>query len=309
MSLDDDQQGFCLTSDDRHLPADDTLKTESIYPYARKSIKAIDFIKIVIQDTRLRRAPVIKNIEVWGFPSFKNPRSDIELIHRLLSPATKNPVKDSARILQEITEVSFNIPEEFIDAITNDLLVMPFVLPSGNVIDETTLQKHNRHEECYGRLPSDPFTGLIYTSESQPKFDSSLKFRLDEFKMKNSHEIEVKQSGRTLGTKQSEPVASTSGYATNGHISKKIKLSETTSDLDTLISSIYKNNQVSIFTKPKDTRIEENRWKCCVESSTNVYRISTCSHVFCKTCLMKLKKICGNCEKPFESKDVMKVNA
>jgi U-box domain len=307
LSLNDEQQGFCLSSDDRRTFIDESLKTESIYPYARKSLKGIDEVQIVIQDTRLRRAPVIKKVEVWGFPSARNSPSDVDLIHRLWNPTKPKEVLKIPAI--NSPEISFNIPDEFNDAITQDLLVMPFVLPSGNVIDETTLEKHKRHEESYGRLPSDPFTGLVYTPDTQPKFDSALKVRLDEFKMRNSHEIEIKQSGRTLGKKHEDPVPSSSGYnATNGHISKKIKLSESSSDLDTLINEIYKNNQVSIFTKPKDTRIEENRWKCCQENSLNFYRITSCNHVFCKTCLIKLKEVCRNCEKSFESKNVIKIN-
>lgn len=314
VTLNDEHQGFCLTSDDRRATTDESLKTELIYPYARKSIKGIDFIKIVIQDTRLRRAPVIKKLEIWGYPSAKNSRDDIQLIHRLLSSpkATATQVKIPEVSSNTTDDVSFNIPDEFVDAITQEILVMPFVLPSGNVIDETTLEKHNRHEETYGRLPSDPFTGLIYTANSQAKFDSALKVRLDDFKMKNSQEIEIQQSGRTLGKKPDEPVASTSGYnATNGHISKKIKFNESSNlDLDTLISSIYRNKQVSIFTKPKDTRIEENRWTCCKckTNATSFYRITNCNHVFCKPCLIQLKEICGDCEKPFESKDVIKIN-
>jgi hypothetical protein len=308
ISISDEHQGFCLKLHDHLETPDDTLKTESIYPYARKSTRDIDFLKIVIQDTKLRRAPVIKKIEVIGLPSVKNSSEDKELIAKLWNPEKSSKVQvKSLENLPSSTETPFDIPEEFLDAITHELLVMPFVLPSGNTIDETTLQKHNNHEETYGRLPSDPFTGLIYTSDSQPKFDSALKVRLDEFKMRNSQEIEVKQSGRTVGKTTHEPVASTSGY--NSHISKKIKLSGT-SNLDDLISSIYRNNQVSVFTKPKDTRVEENRWKCCkcLEFSSIFYRISSCCHTFCKPCLLKLEKICGSCSQSFESSDVEKIN-
>lgn len=318
ISLEEDHQGFCLKSHERQNSPEESLKTEVIYPYARKSVYDIDFLKIVIQDTRLRRAPVIKKIEIFGFPSRKNSSKDVELIHRLLNPATStiNP-KNSKPLppenLKDSTELFFNIPEELLDAITNELLVMPYVLPSGNMIDETTLEKHKKHEETYGRLPSDPFTGIIYTSENQPKFDSALKFRLDDFKMRNSQQIEIKLSGRTLGKRKCELFPSTSGMnmynAANGHISKKIQLTSNSSNLDELIKSIYQNNQVSVFTKPKDSKIEENRWKCCKceEISSNFYRITKCNHMYCKPCLLKLEKACGSCDKSFESKDVLKV--
>lgn len=188
---------------------------------------------------------------------------------------------------------------------------MPFILPSGSVIDESTMEKHNRHEETYGRLPSDPFTGLIYTSDSYPRFNESLKARLDEFKLKNSHELEVKKSGRTLG-KTKEPVASTS-YASSEHVSKKIKFNGGPSnDLDSIISSIYRNNQVSVFTRPKEVVPETtSSWscsKCQSMSSAGLYKISECGHSFCKSCLLLLNSRCSTCHKTFASKDVAKIN-
>lgn len=152
-------------------------------------------------------------------------------------------------------------------------------------------------------------SGLIYTPDSQPRFNESLKARLDEFKLRHSHEIDVKQSGRTLGGK-AEPRPSTSGYVANSHVSKKIKLSETSSNLDSLISSIYENNQVTIFTKPKDPKVDSRQKcnKCGLEATTSFYQISPCNHVFCKPCLLQLESSCGDCKKPFESKDVSRVN-
>lgn len=260
----------------------------------------------------MRRAPVLKKIEVWGFPSFKNTREEISNINRLFkgSQKSQNPSIE-LRTESPEAEQSFNIPEDYLDSITHDLLVMPYILPSGNIIDETTMEKHNRHEESYGRLPSDPFTGLVYSAEHQPKFNESLKVRLDQFKLRNSHEIEVKRSGRVLG-KKIEPVASTSSYS-NGHVSKKIKLKgSASSDLDSLISSIYKNNQVSIFTKPKEKSATDRQGMCSkcktTSSSQGFYRISSCPHIYCKPCLLQLASVCAACETPFQSKDVVKFN-
>lgn len=315
VALNDDQIGFCLKTEDCTESIDESLKVETIYPYARKSVQSISVIKILIQSTVLGRAPVLKKLEVLGVPSFRNRKDEIGEIHRLLK-ITQAQVNNSIvleRKIPEAVDLGFNIPEEFLDAITNDLLVMPFILPSGNVCDESTIGRHNKHEETYGRLPSDPFTGLVYTSDHQPKFDEPLKVRLDEFKLKNSHQIEIKQSGRTVGKKQEPAAASTSGYIANGHVSKKIKLNGSSSqDLDSIISSIYRNNQVSIFTRPKDSRVEENRWTCCMCTSStplNCYRVNPCGHLFCKPCLVKLKSSCGVCEASFESKDVTKVNS
>lgn len=311
VSLSDDQNGFCLTAGDASEQAEESFKVDSIYPYARKSIKSASTIKILIQDTKLRRAPVLKSIELWGLPSFRNPRSDIKTIHSLWN--FKEPSARVPKCLEsssDDSDSSFVIPEEFLDSITHALLVMPYILPSGNIIDESTLEKHNKHEATYGRLPSDPFTSLPYTRDNQPKFNEVLKARLDLFKLQNSNELEVKKSGRTLGREVPASVASTSGYHGNGHVSKKIKLtSSSSSDLDSLISSIYKNNQVSIFTQPRETRLEQSRCcNCTASSSLDFYRISICSHTFCKPCLLQLNSSCGLCQTTFQSKDVKKLN-
>lgn len=314
VTLNEDHIGFCLRAEDVKEATDELLKEETFYPYIRRNnLQSVQIIKLVIQDTVLRRAPVLKKIEVWGFPSYKNSKAESQYILKLWRGIKENedhPESEEEDSLQA-TEQTFNIPEEFLDSITNDLLVMPYILPSGNVIDETTMSKHNRHEEIYGRLPSDPFTGVIYTSDHQPKFHDVLKSRLDEFKLRNSDEIEVKQSGRTLGRKVPLPVACTSSfYSSKDHISKKIKLNSTAStDLDSLISSMYENKQVSVFTKP--AQIIKERLTCCkckTDITANLYRISKCSHLICKTCLLQQDLICGICRLPFQSKDVIKEN-
>lgn len=312
VALSDGEIGFCLKADGKDEVIDEPLKVDTIYPYARKSVRSVSTIKILIQDTHMRRAPVLEKLQVWGVPSFRCSLEEIADINRLLKGSERSPDDDDGveRELPEADE-SFNIPEEFLDSITHELLVMPYILPSGSVIDESTKEKHNKHEESYGRLPSDPFTGMVYTSDTQPKFNESLKARLDEFKLRNLNEIEVKNSGRTVGTKH-KPIASTSGSISNGHVSKTIKLSESSSsDLDTIISSIYKNNQISIFTRPKEPNSEDSNQRTCSKcktSASDFYQISSCSHLFCKPCLLTLNSTCETCKTLFESKDVVKIN-
>lgn len=312
--LKEHETGFCLKSPDFQGSLDESLKVDNIYSYAKKSVQSIKVLKITIIDTNLRRPPVIKKIEVWGSPSRENAKDDVATIRRLwFVPEAKAAAQDlgvtSDGSRGDNNDI-FQVPEDFLDSITNELLVMPFILPSGNIIDESTMEKHNKHEEIYGRLPSDPFTGLTYTIDSFPKFNESLKARLDEFKLKNSHELDVKESGRTLGKKK-EPVASTS-YATSEHVSKKIKFNGGSNDLDSIISSIYRNNQVSVFTRPKVVAPETtNQWsclKCQTMTSAGLYKISECGHSFCKSCLLLLNSVCDICNKTFSSKDVAKVN-
>lgn len=313
ISLGEEEIGFCLKTESTQELIDERLKVENIFPYATKSARNVTVIKILIQDTKMKRAPVLKSIEVLGVPSFRCSLDDIADINRYLinSQNTQDKTEVINRDFPEADE-SFNIPEEFLDAITHELLVMPYILPSGSVIDESTMKKHNEHEESYGRMPSDPFTGMIYTYDSKPRFNESLKFRLDEFKLRNSEEMEVAISGRTVGTKRHHEASASNSGTSSGHISKKIKFYESSSsDLDSLIGSFYKNNQVSVFTK-EDQSCESNEekqrecGKCKTKDQMGLYIINLCSHIFCKPCLLQMNSRCEVCKITFKSKDVEK---
>lgn len=302
--LSDEHQGFILKiADNNDIQAN--LKEFRINPRFYRELRGINKIQILILDTWMKRAPAIKKLEFWGEFSSSNSKEEIEEISRLINESIKEieSQKSNSEFNQDSINEGFKIPEDFLDAITHELLTMPYILPSGAVVDETTLEKHKRNEESYGRLPSDPFTGVYYTSESQPKFDTSLKMRLDEFKLRHSHEIEVKNSGRTVGRK--EPPCQPSTSTAVNHISKKIKLSKESS-LDELIQSIYKNNQISNFTTPKSSQESSSEICCGCKNNSNLYKITTCDHLFCKDCLIKLNSTCGVCKISFKNENVMK---
>lgn len=63
---------------------------------------------------------------------------------------------------------SLSIPEDFLDQITQEVMLLPMLLPSGVSVDSTTLEEHQKSEATWGRAPNDPFTGVPFTSTSQP---------------------------------------------------------------------------------------------------------------------------------------------
>lgn len=71
------------------------------------------------------------------------------------------------------------VSEKFLDALTQEVMVLPMRLPSGQHVDRSTIDRHNAEEFKWGRPPSDPFTGVPYTNTQQPVFDSKLKMELD----------------------------------------------------------------------------------------------------------------------------------
>ena len=94
------------------------------------------------------------------------------------------------------TSLIDNVPAEFIDPITFNIMTVPILLPSGNTIDNSTLAKHIANEENWGRQPSDPFTGILLGSKVVP--NTALKYRIDRFLL--SADINVDEFGRTVGS-------------------------------------------------------------------------------------------------------------
>lgn len=76
--------------------------------------------------------------------------------------------------------------------------IFPTVLPSGKVVDQSTIDKHSEEEAKWGRLPSDPFTGLEFTPHRKAILNLALKARIEKFLMENSEHF--KTVPRSLGS-------------------------------------------------------------------------------------------------------------
>ena len=55
-----------------------------------------------------------------------------------------------------------------LDDITHLPMITPIVLPSGYIIDKSTLDKYNFEEDKWGRAPNDPFTKKPFTKSLKP---------------------------------------------------------------------------------------------------------------------------------------------
>lgn len=56
---------------------------------------------------------------------------------------------------------SEDIPEQFLDELTFEVMVLPMLLPSGHFVDKSTLDRLAVRDSSYGRSPTDPFTGDV----------------------------------------------------------------------------------------------------------------------------------------------------
>lgn len=97
---------------------------------------------------------------------------------------------------------SLLIPTEFLDPLTNEIMINPTTLPSGQTIDTTTLEKYNANEALYARRANDPFTCKPFERNSEPIINSALKLRIDSFIFTNYDKLgpDVRPTQRCVGT-------------------------------------------------------------------------------------------------------------
>lgn len=196
-------------------------------------------IKVKIFRTINSTIPTLGKIEIWGHPSQNCPKNIVDTVYKTWSKiqyeqdynrksyrSFKNQCLETNSIpytasTSEIilkSELCFNssskndidssthlnhivVPEEFVDPITCEIMVLPIILPSGKIIDSLTLEKHTLAESKWGRAASDPFTGKLITERHKTVFASDLKLRIDKFLCDHSNEASFKSLPRTVGRK------------------------------------------------------------------------------------------------------------
>ncbi|KAJ7327257.1 hypothetical protein JRQ81_017016 [Phrynocephalus forsythii] len=169
------------------------------------SLSNVSHLKICITHVAGGGLPCIKRVEVWGQPAKSCSHDVVDHILRVASeslalgfgagqvPGLPSPMESdlvpfgsSDSQGQRLTDAVPEVPEEFLDPITLEVMTIPVLLPSGKVIDQETLEKCNRSEASWGRVPSDPFTGVAFSQHSQPLPHPSLKARIDHFLLQHS---------------------------------------------------------------------------------------------------------------------------
>ncbi|XP_075420030.1 RING finger protein 37 isoform X2 [Tenrec ecaudatus] len=171
------------------------------------SLSHVTHVKICITHVTGSGVPCIKRLEVWGQPAKTCSQEVIDSVLLVASesfppgvtlqapalpmesdcdPGGQSEGQQAPSDLQKLAEVIQDVPEEFLDPITLEIMPCPMLLPSGKVIDQSTLEKCNRSEASWGRVPSDPFTGVAFTPHSQPLPHPSLKARIDHFLLQHS---------------------------------------------------------------------------------------------------------------------------
>lgn len=186
-------------------------------------------------------------------------------------------------------------------------MTVPMTLPSGKTVDQSTLEKFNKVEATWGREPSDPFTGLTFTNNRKPIFNSALKSSIDKLLNKHPNVLELNDVPRTVGTVSGNSKRlATSMEIGSSDSSKKIKYLE--SSLNGIDGSDSTKWKYLFRAKDKETN-KISCYKC--QSIEELYRIKVCDKDFiCRSCLFKIDFSKCNCEctcsRLFSQKDVEK---
>ncbi|XP_058811918.1 RING finger protein 37 [Topomyia yanbarensis] len=258
-----------------------------LFPTMKHLISNSSVFKIIIRKTA-KCAPVLRKIEIWGEPSRSCSETIKSEVHQMWYERNEVSKNDSMPPSEKIvTETTItDVPEEFLDELTCDIMTIPMILPSGKVVDQYTIEKHNAQEEKWGRQPSDPFTGLLYNAMRKPMFSAALKARIDNFIIKHANSDKFQYVPRTVGSNLQK--------LNNSHlhpISKRQKLNTEPAILNlsctTLEAAVRKALATTTrYTLPPTTANEPSEvCRNCMRESECLYQINSCKHIICRNCL------------------------
>lgn len=252
------------------INSSDTANTVSnqcrveIRNFRSEIIAASSHLTLRIVRTVRGSTAAVSNIEIWGLPALSVPsaiKDDIiskyisfinqsSVVKNTDTPAHK--VSDTATPLIDASSVSekieLEIPEDFIDPLTCEVMAIPMLLPSGKNVDLSTLDRYFNSEASYGRQPKDPFTGLQFSNTSKPIPNGALKARIDQFLMKHSNDTATSAIPRTVRAGSSLAV-----------LGKRNKSGNSCDEVSSLISQNLKRQL--LHTQTKDSLSENHEQK------------------------------------------------
>ena len=193
------------------------FKRQDINGRVTNSVCAVWSLRIKIVKTSGTSIPAIGGLAVWGYVAYwclaPVARTVLFKWHNKNQPKMcstspslnvidvrkSGPSTGAIQRPRAVAEDDFEIPEEFLDGLTCEIMAMPVRLPSGNVVDECTLERFAKQEAAWGRSASDPFTAQPISASHRPVYDTALKARIDSFLLKESHRPCLQNIPRTTG--------------------------------------------------------------------------------------------------------------
>ncbi|XP_058245445.1 RING finger protein 37 [Hemibagrus wyckioides] len=172
-------------------------RQQELWSRGFQSLSSVAQLRISIPYVGASSVIGIKSLAVWGVPARCCSFSELEqfqkahynsLQRKISNFSIHSPASTSAKPHRsDSTTSETTIPEEFLDPLTQELMVLPMILPSGMVVDNSTLEEYVKREAVWGRMPNDPFTGVPFTKDSKPLPNPLLKSRIDSLLLQTGH--------------------------------------------------------------------------------------------------------------------------
>lgn len=183
---------------------------EALWSRGVQSLGAVTQLRVALPFGGAASALGLKGLSVWGQPARCCPAEQVEKILKAQEARQKQapaPVSVCPPRLPKKSPTcqSVSVPDEFLDPITQEVMVLPMLLPSGVSVDHSTLDEYQKREATWGRPPKDPFTGVPFTASSQPLPNPQLKSRIDHFLLQTGQLSREGRLGRQAEEKHPKP--------------------------------------------------------------------------------------------------------
>uniref|UniRef100_A0A3Q3MSP6 U-box domain containing 5 n=1 Tax=Mastacembelus armatus TaxID=205130 RepID=A0A3Q3MSP6_9TELE len=321
-------------------PPPTNCRQETLWSRGLLSLGAVTHLRVAVPFGGAASALGLKALAVWGQPARCCPAEEVERIkrtHEASESRPPQPVFFAPHVRQIKQEVKLSIPEEFLDPITQEVMCLPMLLPSGVSVDNTTLEEYNKREATWGRPPNDPFTGVLFTSTSQPLPNPQLKTRIDHFLLQKG---EVRRDGM-LGRrgKGGDPQASrliassVDRQSQNSPCLSKSSINNTSVQYNAGPININRTTLEGTGSghssdKGNDQFNSQSKKTCSAcslsvsvyaSSVSSIYRL-TCGHLLCHTCLRRESQLnsatsstsnhvsCATCHSPTPRAKIIRVH-
>uniref|UniRef100_A0A8C7VRT5 U-box domain containing 5 n=1 Tax=Oncorhynchus mykiss TaxID=8022 RepID=A0A8C7VRT5_ONCMY len=195
-------------------PPREGCRQEELWSRGPLSLGSVKQLRVSVPYGAGASAMGLKALAVWGLPSRCCPPEEAERVriaheNASLRPAPQLSHLASAQDLWDDNNVLYfsrsnpppsllQVPEDFLDPLTQEVMLLPMLLPSGVSVDSSTLEEYQRREATWGRVPNDPFTGVPFIPEAQALPNPHLKSRIDRFLLQTGLEVREGMVGRQV---------------------------------------------------------------------------------------------------------------
>ncbi|CDQ62063.1 unnamed protein product [Oncorhynchus mykiss] len=190
-------------------PPREGCRQEELWSRGPLSLGSVKQLRVSVPYGAGASAMGLKALAVWGLPSRCCPPEEAERVRIAHENASLRPAPQLSHLAsaqsppvplsQTTTATSLlQVPEDFLDPLTQEVMLLPMLLPSGVSVDSSTLEEYQRREATWGRVPNDPFTGVPFIPEAQALPNPHLKSRIDRFLLQTGLEVREGMVGRQV---------------------------------------------------------------------------------------------------------------